>query len=406
MADKKLLPAFALNQHRRRVSLPTIPPETPVRASFGIEPTAPSVSTSGPSIYPDSPPATPTRVSFSKPAQGQALPTHTGRQPSRAYAHHRRISTARILRLASACEGPIPTPTKVVILFLIVVSSTYLSSFLPGSLSLLLPSRLAGSHTPATYYSPSSITHDPKDRSAAQRSTIGEAAQRRAWEESLPYRLPPQQHTVPVNLASGAGASHDGELFRAHPELLAKGVRPPRRRPLRMAKEADDLGASSGPDSSAAIATARAKSDSYTFSDDTSRYPRRPTIPTERQVQLSRMKKIAIAKSGNARVGVTAPTRSAEFAKVDDRVIVEGGTGRKRKLRKGKNGVSEEGDELALKENIVLKKGNDHTIARAGKRDPKIDEAALEQGRRTTGAPTGGISEDWTAIDDADEGDE
>ncbi|GAA5887501.1 hypothetical protein JCM5296_002596 [Sporobolomyces johnsonii] len=404
MADKKMLPAFSLNQHRRRVSIPTTPPETPVRVSFVVKTTAPSTSTSGPSIYPDSPPATPIRVPSSKAEKEQGLPTHTGRQPSRAYAHHRRTSTATILRLAIARQGPIITPTKALTLFLIVFSATYLASFLPGPLSLILPSRLTGSHKSATYYSPPSIAHVQNDRPAAQRSTIGEEAQRRAWEESFPYRIPPQQHIVPVNMAPVAGASHDGELLRAHPELLANGVRPPRR-PLRMAKEADDLGASSGPDSYAAVATARATSNSNT-PDDASRYPRRPVIPTERQAQLSRMKKIAIAKSGNARVGVTAPAESSEFAKADDRVIVESGTGPKRKLRKGKNGVAEEEDELASKENIVVTKGNDHRIARTGKGDPKVDEEVLQQGRTSTGAPTGGISEDWTAIDDADEGDE
>lgn len=147
-APSLLLPPFSpVQQHRRRISLPISPPASPTRqprtsgtrhSISGHLPPSPPITP--PSLtHPPPPSSTPPKLSSSSSAKTllaafsrpSSLPLH---QPHPSYAHHRSPSLVQ-LRLR-----PILTPKKVLTLFLILLSATYLTSFLPSLSPLhLLP---------------------------------------------------------------------------------------------------------------------------------------------------------------------------------------------------------------------------------------------------------------------------
>ncbi|GAA6058733.1 hypothetical protein JCM10212_003421 [Sporobolomyces blumeae] len=348
-------------QHRRRISVPATPPETPLDGYFDPKQTQPPpVLATHITVYPDSPPVTPER---SLPAQQTlqscekdkgktkeqeqgTLPTHGPRRPSIAYAHHRRTSTATIIRLAAARQGVVLTPSKIVTLFLIVLSATYLASFIPGPLYHLLrrgSSRPHSQHAP-TFYSVPTVSGTRIGRTESRTMPIGETAQRKAWEETFPQRIPPQQHVVPVRHDSGHIArSHDGDLLRAHPELLvAHAGAQPRRRPLRFGKAAEDAKvgtagrAPSNPNRRDGADGQRARSDAGF--DDASHSPRKPAVPAERKAQINRMKKMSAAKHVEAKVGGSVAREPSHDVVADAPIIVEAAKGPKRKVRNVKAG--------------------------------------------------------------------
>ncbi|GEM06436.1 hypothetical protein Rt10032_c01g0453 [Rhodotorula toruloides] len=313
MPSQKLLPAFTSQQHRRRVSLPSTPPETPISAFFSLDSRKTPASTSSPIVFPDTPPATPTRAAPGSTSEGKGKekaeeeglprPASHRRAPSQAYATHRRTSTAAIIRLALASRTL--SPPRLVLLFILII---FTASFLPSPLTLLRHSIPADSH-PVNARPASAIpTFAQNNRPAV---AIGETAQRKAWENTFPYRIPPQQHVVGgAEVEEGSKpTSQDGELFRQHPELLAAGA----------AENVEDID---------------------TSFDDASRSPPRRDAGWGKKTQLSRMKKVAVAKGQNARIGRVAPLDSSNALAEQDRVIVEDGGARK-KLRNPSGSVVE-----------------------------------------------------------------
>jgi len=381
--------------------MPSTPPETPLDAYFDrkqqIVPHSTHIS-----IYPDSPPVTPTRASTEVPVRNTkeaekrnekektVLPTHGPRRSSVAYAHHRRTSTATIIRLAAARQGVVLTPSKVLTLFLIVFSATYLASFLPGPLASLFHHRssrlLSKSHAP-TYYSPPTVSGVRNNKPQQRTMPIGETAQRRAWEDSFPHRIPPQQHVVPVKHDSGhIGRSHDGDLYRAHPELLISNTGlQPRRRPLRFGKAA-----ATEEDKAKHVGVVDRRDDSNVDAsfDDAGRSPSRPAVPAERQAQINRMKKMSAAKQADAKVGSSAPLDSSEAqAVVVDRVHVEGGKPSRRKVKKVTSGGTE-GQEKA----VAKREGG--AQPRLGMKDRQVVEA---EGHKIGKART---VDEWAELED------
>ncbi|KAJ8296851.1 putative GTPase-activating protein [Rhodotorula toruloides] len=335
MSSQKLLPAFTPQQHRRRVSLLSTPPETPIGAFFGSDSRKLPAATSSTIVFPDTPPATPTRAQPGTAAEekGKEKPEDEGlprpashrRAPSQAYASHRRTSTATMIRLALASKTL--SPPRLVLLLILII---FTASFLPSPLTLFHRSPRAKAYDVHSRPAAAMPTYAQNNRPAA---AIGETAQRKAWENTFPYRIPPQQHIVAgAEAVEGAKAtSQDGELFRQHPELLAAGVRPVRRVPLRMEKARP-----------AVIVEGAAEDveDIDTSFDDASRSPPRRGAGWGKNTQLSRMKKVAVAKGQNARVGRVAPLDSSNALAEQDRVIVEDGTTRK-KLRNPSGAVVE-----------------------------------------------------------------
>lgn len=382
--------------------MPSTPPETPLDAYFDRKQQAVPHSTHI-SIYPDSPPVTPTRVSTEVPVQNtkeaekrnekekSVLPTHGPRRSSVAYAHHRRTSTATIIRLAAARQGIVLTPSKVLTLFLIVFSATYLASFLPGPLASLFhhrTSRAINKSGAPAYYSPPTVSGVRNNKPQQRTMPIGETAQRRAWEDSFPHRIPPQQHVVPVRHDSGHIArSHDGDLYRAHPELLISNTgSQPRRRPLRFGKAAATV-PEEDKTKQAGVVDRRDGSNVDSSFDDAGHSPRRPVVPAERQAQINRMKKMSAAKQADAKVGSSAPLDSSEAAPaVVDRVHVEGGKSSRRKVKKVNSG----GAETQEKE-VVKREG---AQPRLGMKDRQVVEAETHKVGKTR------TVDEWAELED------
>ncbi|GAA5870143.1 hypothetical protein JCM16303_001906 [Sporobolomyces ruberrimus] len=378
------------SQHRRKISMPSTPPETPMGAYFDSKQTAPPTDSVHISIYPDSPPITPERRvgESQRESEKQKEKEHqVPRRTSVAYAHHRRTSTATIIRLAAARQGVVLTPSKVLTLFLIVFSATYLASFLPGPLASLFhhrsPRTVPRPSGAPSYYSVPKVSGALNNKPLQRTMPIGETAQRRAWEDSFPHRIPPQQHVVPVkqDLANLARSYH-GDLYRAHPELLVSNSgSQPRRRPLRFGKAAAD-----DKEKPERRAEPEAKvDDSF---DDAARSPREATVPVERQAQINRMKKMSAAKQGAARVGSTAPLDSSEPVR-NERIHVEGASNPKRKVKKPKVMESEKVQVRA--EDGTAKKG---AKPRLGKKDRQVVD---DETRRTGGAHT---VDEWAELED------
>ncbi|BGP12848.1 hypothetical protein JCM10213_005220 [Rhodosporidiobolus nylandii] len=403
--DKRSFVGFSPAQHRRRVSLPTTPPETPLDGYFGPDSREPVPQASDDSVFLPTPPQTPTRV----PLEKDRLPppsSHRSRT-SYAYAHHRRTSTATLLRLAVARQGIVLTPSKALTLFLIVFSATWLAWFLPGPLSIIRPHGSSSSSSTAPYSHPSSPVYPHNN--LPHPSNMGDAKQQaKAWSEAFAYRIPPQQHVVPASEgASPSATSATGDLLRAHPELLANRGRPARRRPLRLQKDVavDELVEPLPP---------RARpADDESF-DEASRSPR---APLQRQPgRTNRMKKVAVAKGQNARVGKHAPADSsaqqAAARAEQERVIREESSTGRRKLRNPKGVVA--AADAAGNEEAALKVARSAGGKKHGLAEKRVKKAANEEEKRAAladeavapAASPAGVDEDWTGTDDADEGDE
>ncbi|GAA5890200.1 hypothetical protein JCM8208_002733 [Rhodotorula glutinis] len=352
----QLAPAFMQSPapHRRRPSAPASPPCTPTDGCF---PGLPSGSTTPPSTkhqqisFPPSPPATPERATAAEAAKAHltasgspaapAPPSSTGarRPPSKAYAHHRRTSTATILRMAMAgasrsrtsSGGMILTPSKALTLFLIVLSATYVASFLPIPAAL----RVARSHPPhfqkpQGYVPPPSPTHARAQTARKVASPASSLEERVAYREALARRIPPgagAARSVPGRreydeaVAAGATAavvaeSQDGEFWRAHPEALARGSHPVRRGSSSSSRGQAPLAPASGSSSSSDADT------NDTFDSPTYRRPESPEAIAaaqraayhEREAQLARMQRVAIAHREARRQGYVPVDSSAQRA--------------------------------------------------------------------------------------------
>ncbi|ORY75651.1 hypothetical protein BCR35DRAFT_306156 [Leucosporidium creatinivorum] len=408
-------------QHRRRISLPSTPPETPMREYFSGHGTRElHHSLSG---MPPSPPATPTRVLSNTAQQDDVLPSYTafqGRRPSEAYAHHRRTSTTTIIRLAvaSARSGTV-FPTKIITGIFLLLSFGYLATFLPFHSFVHHPQPSPMVSTPNPFI-PSYSQHPVQQQKVEADSTIDDAvAQRKAWSQSFDHRAPPHLAApVPVVPANRAGSqelfSVDGELMRAHPELLSHqphGRGPQRRRkmPVRLAggkgakvdapaepkkedtramveeddapsvKDTIDVSSATDSEKKAAAALGAGK--------------KQPKAAPKNKA-MERMAKMAKAKAGSARVGGTVPLDSSA-QRVDSHVFVKGGSGKKKSFKGAKQLTAEDADVPKPKE----------IAAAVGKGHPRnavkgVVAAAAEQ-------EVEGIDEDWTsAMEAEDEGDE
>ncbi|GAA5849916.1 hypothetical protein JCM8547_000953 [Rhodosporidiobolus lusitaniae] len=386
--------AFTLgnNQHRRRVSLPSTPPETPLDGYFGPDSRKTTATHGrGSSIFPATPPQTPTRVLSEK---DQVLPPPSGHRsrPSYAYPkHHRRTSTQTLLRLAAAKQNLQLTPLKGVILFLIVFSATYLASFLPSPLSFILPHHRRASPPGVYTYHPSGVVPPSQPSSIDQ-----EMAERKAWAESFPNRIPPHQHVVEVDeaLATAAAISSNPQADEplAGKEAPASAIRPGgRRRPHRLAKELPVSNPFEGEDA------ARPLSADSDYFDHASRSPRqRPHEAPARQAQLNRMKKVALAKGRDARIGKTAASGSAAAAREEqDRVIVDAGPTGRRKLRNPKGAMAV--DAAAAEYEAVRKtpgKGTKHEPAVVSEEEKAAREAAAARVEARSAALTEELLQD------------
>lgn len=276
----------------------------------------------GSSIFPLSPPQTPVRSTL---AEKESLlpissPSHK-RQPSHAYAHHRRTSTSTLLRLAAAKQGLNLTPQKMVALFFIIFTATYLATFLPGPLSLILPRPSSRS-----LYDSADSRYAAKLPSASRSATlpVGDAAERHAWSDALHDRIPPHQHMVPSSPEAAVAAALAADLDSEAIANLAQGSR---RRPQRLTKQptANDFKAE------AAAAPILVEND---FFDDAPRSPPR----REQPARMKKISKVAAAKGQNARIGVVPVDSSMQDERIaQDRIILEqqGSAGR-RKLRNPK----------------------------------------------------------------------
>lgn len=381
--------------------MPSTPPETPLDGYFNakeINAGLPPHST-GISIYPDSPPITPERrldetevrmndssrserTETEKQKETTVLPTHGRRAPSVAYAHHRRTSTATIVRLAAAKQGIVLTPSKVLSLFLIFFSAVYLASFLPGPLHSLLHRPKSASlkkMAAPTYYSPPSVSGTLNNKPRLRTMPIGETAQRRAWEDSFPHRIPPQQHVVPVRHDSeNLARSYHGDLYRAHPELLISNTgTQARRRPLRFGKPA--TGEHGEIDRVNGV-----------VSENAQRASRQDTAPAEHQGQMDRMKKMALAKQKTAKIGNSAPLDSSEVLADNERIHSDESGGSRRRIKKVK---------AETKERTVQRKVSKTKEAGKPRLGMKDRQVLDNENRQTDGART---VDEWAEMEAAD----
>ncbi|GAA6015153.1 hypothetical protein JCM11491_000484 [Sporobolomyces phaffii] len=401
------------SQHRRRISMPSTPPETPLDGYFDKQQVVlPPPHSTQIAIYPDSPPITPERqlaqtrnegtvpkeLEKRKDKETTILPTHGARKPSVAYAHHRRTSTATIIRLVAARQGVVLTPSKVITLFIIVFSATYLASFLPGPLASMFHhqtprSSIVKNPSAPTYYAVPTVSGALNNKPLHRTMPIGETAQRRAWEDSFPHRIPPQQHVVPVKQDQGKLArSYHGDLYRTHPELLVSNTgSQPRRRPLRFGKAASGSQEASEHSPSDRRANPESSLDSEDTLDDPTHFRRQAGIPAERQAQINRMKKMAIAKQNVAKVGSSAPLDSSEVAAgaKEDRIHLEGPSESKKKLKHA-DAAKIGGERIETKEGATRKEGGK---PRLGKKDRQV----LDDESRTAGAQT---VDEWAELED------
>ncbi|GAA5842356.1 hypothetical protein JCM9279_005357 [Rhodotorula babjevae] len=364
-SEAQLAPAFMQSPapHRRRPSAPPSPPCTPTDACF---PDLPSRSTTPPSTkraqtsFPPSPPATPERAPAVEAVKARVAPTErmaapppppgTGhrRPPSKAYAHHRRTSTATILRMAMAgasrsrppSGGILLTPSKALTLFLIVLSATYVASFLPIPAGL----RLAKAHPPHFQkpqgYVPPAAPYARAQTSRKVASPASSLRERAEYREALARRIPSSAgaaRSVPgrreydeavaavaaaPGTAAAVGESQDGEFWRAHPEALARGARPVRR-----GSSSSSSSKGQAPLAAAAAGSRSSSSGADVETNDTFDSPtyRRPESPEaiaaaqraayhEREAQLARMQRVAIAHREARRQGYVPVDSSAQRA--------------------------------------------------------------------------------------------
>lgn len=405
--SEKPAPLNLGNQHRRRISLPSTPPETPMREYFGCSP--PSLQHSI-AHFPLSPPATPTRATSSAPAEEDLLPSYTasqGRRPSEAYAHHRRTSTTTIIRLAvaGARNGSFAFPTKIITAVFLFLSLGYLASFLPSPLSIghSKPSAMVSTPNPfKPAYSQHAVEQPQKTTQKQQQadSFIGDTAQRKAWSQSFDHRHGAAQQVAPAAAAGDQEPfSLDGDIMRKHPELLqsGRGKQQRRRKPVRLATEPKrvEQGTMMEEDD---VPSVEETIDVSSASDSERKAAAAVgAVVGSRNLAVERMKKMAAAKKGSARVGGTAPLDSSAQEVVDSHVFVKGGSGKKKNFKGGRKLGAEDADVARPRE--IVGKGHPRNAAQRG-----IGAAAAEQELQQESE---GVAEDWSVAGSAEnEGDE
>jgi len=238
--------------------------------------------------------------------------------------------------------GIILTPSKALTLFLIVLSATYIASFLP------IPAALRRAHPPhfqkpQGYVPPAAPTYARAQAPRKVASPASSLKQRVEYREALARRIPPgagaarsvpgrREYDEVVAAAAAATAaavaeSQDGEFWRAHPEALARGSHPVRRgssssssskgqAPLAAAAAAAGAGSPSSSSSGADVKT------NDTFDSPTYRRPESPEAIAaaqraayhEREAQLARMQRVAIAHREARRQGYVPVDSSAQRA--------------------------------------------------------------------------------------------
>ena len=397
------------NEHRRRASMPLTPPPSSRGQYFaeraGPSPSSlhrrpPSISTAttyGAYAAPLSPPPTPVRSARPGPGPPPAyasekfeLPTHTGSGKGKARgAHHRRISTATVIKALEA-QGRLPmpgggvvlTPSKVASWMVILLCTAYVGSFLhmPSPVDLFT-SHHARAPVPST----------------AVRNLADEDA-RHAWASELPYRVPGHQVAVPAHRQSRLGPDgFDDNIMLNNPDTFANSRDQPARRlrkkPMRnasderTAKAFAAVRAAIEEEAPAPTATAAAEANEReTFAvhpdllaDSPNRKFARPATGERGRAgpvnRLHRAKKPA----AGAIVDSSAPA-AAEAEEAQEEVQAKAAPLAKKKARKSR------------KEQKELAKHAAHALARAAeRRKEKAKQAAAV---------------DWSLEGDADEGDE
>lgn len=239
-------------EHRRRASMPLTPPPSSRGQYFADRPSPSALHRRPPSISsahayhthaaPLSPPLTPVRSTPASSASASAsarpaappayaytsekleLPTHNGSSKGKGRGlHHRRISTATVIR-ALAAQGRLPvasaggvvvTPSKVASWLVIIACTAYLGSLLhvPSPVDLFT-SHHARAPIPSTPVRP-----------------LADQASRHSWARELPYRAPGQQAVVPAHRQARLGPDGwDSSVVLDHPETFAGSREQPARR--------------------------------------------------------------------------------------------------------------------------------------------------------------------------------
>ncbi|KAK4058098.1 hypothetical protein OIO90_000837 [Microbotryomycetes sp. JL221] len=210
------------SQQARRLSIPSTPPETPVKEFFPPKGQR-RLSSSTTSVNPIlTPPVTPTRLEYgSKKYQQQqddqqevlttfSGPPPSGRRLSHAFAvpaSHRRAPTGTLIRVAMSTQAGRLVPAKVVVIVLAIFSAGYMASLLsiPSPLSLIKSTK-SGMSTVGNPSMPSrmrEIEDFEVDMSSAGRvrsqstatRNIGDRTERQAWGQSA-VRPPRQAQAV------------------------------------------------------------------------------------------------------------------------------------------------------------------------------------------------------------------
>ncbi|KAK4054838.1 hypothetical protein OIV83_000762 [Microbotryomycetes sp. JL201] len=219
------MPSTPMSRRRssqaRRLSIPSTPPETPVKEFFPPKSQQRAEATG----LPISPPITPHRIDFGiKPSyiddQQEVLaayagPPPMGRRLSHAFAppaSHRRAPTATLIRVAVATHAGRIGRTRIMVIVMIIFSAGYLASILsiPSPLSLVRSSRsnFSAVPKPAVVAANAEVADFEADLmtgaikpNAAAGHNIGDRNERQAWGKNFAYRVPPQAQAVKPQLA-------------------------------------------------------------------------------------------------------------------------------------------------------------------------------------------------------------
>ncbi|KAM0793167.1 hypothetical protein ACM66B_000641 [Microbotryomycetes sp. NB124-2] len=242
-----MMPSTPMSRRRssqaRRLSIPSTPPETPVKEFFPSKNQQRRQSNSVATSLPLSPPITPNRTDFGiKPSyiddQQEVLaayagPPPMGRRLSHAFAppaSHRRAPTGTLIRVAVATHAGKIGRTRIIVIVLAIFSAGYLASILsiPSPLSLIrgtsrshfstVPNPVvAAAKVEVADFEADVMTGATKPTAASRADSIGDRNERQAWGKNFAYRVPPQAQGVKPQL-------HDGDIANSY-EIVAQAMR-------------------------------------------------------------------------------------------------------------------------------------------------------------------------------------